>query len=153
LEERMGRGGWGGGVRGICLEGEGEREEIGRESERNVGRGSGGENLAYVMYTSGSTGKAKGVGIEQRQLVNYVMGMVKKLERVGMREGWKYATVTTLGADLGNTVIYPALVSGGELDVGGEGRLVEGERLGEYFEEEGIDCLKIVPSHLVGLRG
>jgi non-ribosomal peptide synthetase component F len=154
VEEGLGVEGWGEGVVGIKLdEGGREREEISKEREGNVGRVSEGENLAYVIYTSGSTGKAKGVGIEQRQLVNYVLGMVRKLERAGMKEGWKYATVTTLGADLGNTVLYPALVSGGELHVMGEERLLDGEWMGRYFEREGIDCLKIVPSHLVGLRG
>src|SRR5438105_1056684 len=79
-----GWGGGGGGGGGVGGGGGGEGR--GRGGGRKVGRVSGGENLAYGMYTSGSTGKAKGVGIEQRQLVNYVMGMVKKLERVGMRE-------------------------------------------------------------------
>src|SRR6476646_2759461 len=136
------RGGGGGGVGG----GSGEGGEGGR------GRGWG-ERLAYVLYTSGSTGKAKGVGIEQRQLVNYVEGMVRKFKGMGMGAGAKYATVSTLAADLGNTVLFPSLVSGGELHVMVEERVMDGEKLGEYFEREGIDCVKIVPSHLEGLRG
>src|SRR6185437_4906944 len=53
----------------------------------------------------------------------------------------------------GNTAIYPSLLSGGELHVIDEHRVMDGQRLGEYFERENIDCLKIVPSHLEGLRG
>jgi amino acid adenylation domain-containing protein len=49
------------GTRLVCLDG--EREEIGRESEENVGIKVWPENLAYVIYTSGSTGKPKGVGV------------------------------------------------------------------------------------------
>ena len=83
-----------------------------------------------MIYTSGSTGKPKGVGIEHRQLVNYVEGVVRKFEGMGLGEGTKYATVSTLSADLGNTVIFPALVSGGELHVVEEERLLDGGRTG-----------------------
>jgi amino acid adenylation domain-containing protein/non-ribosomal peptide synthase protein (TIGR01720 family) len=127
-----------------------EWEEIGRErAEKIEGRRVAGENLAYVIYTSGSTGRPKGVGIEQRQIVNYVLGIE---ERLGLEAGWKYALVSTVAADLGNTMIYGALVSGGELHVLREEEVLDGEGLGEYMEREKIDCLKIVPSHLVGLR-
>ena len=33
-----------------------------------------------------------------------------------------------------------------------EDHVMDGQRLGEYFEREQIDCLNIVPSHLQGLR-
>jgi amino acid adenylation domain-containing protein/thioester reductase-like protein len=137
-----------GGVREIvCMDGE-EREAIERESGENLEGGKIGESLAYVIYTSGSTGTPKGVGIEHRQLVNYVKGVVAG---VGLKAG-RYALVSTLGADLGNTMIYPALVSGGSLHIINEERAMDGEKLGEYFEREGIDYLKIVPSHLKGLE-
>jgi natural product biosynthesis luciferase-like monooxygenase protein/amino acid adenylation domain-containing protein len=106
------------------------------------------ENLAYVIYTSGSTGMPKGVAIEHRQIVNYILGVK---DRFGFSHG-NYATVSTLAADLGNTMIFPALASGGTLHVVSEDRIVDGERLAEYFEREGIDYLKIVPSHLAGLQ-
>jgi amino acid adenylation domain-containing protein/non-ribosomal peptide synthase protein (TIGR01720 family) len=127
-----------------------ERKEIEKEARSNPERRSGMENLAYVIYTSGSTGRPKGVEIEQRQLVNYVQGVKRRLGLEGAR---RYATVSTLAADLGNTMIYPALVSGGSLHVISEERVMDGERLGEYFEREKIDYLKIVPSHMGGLYG
>jgi amino acid adenylation domain-containing protein/thioester reductase-like protein len=131
----------------VRMDGE-EREAIERESGENLEGEKIGESLAYVIYTSGSTGKPKGVGIEHRQLVNYVKGVVAG---VGLKAG-RYALVSTLGADLGNTMIYPALVSGGSLHIINEERAMDGEKLGEYFEREGIDYLKIVPSHLKGLE-
>ena len=67
-------------------------------------------NLAYVIYTSGSTGRPKGVGIEHRQLVNYT---VAAIDRLGIEPGWRFGLISTLGADLGNTAIYPALATGG----------------------------------------
>src|SRR5579864_5835853 len=137
----------------ISVDEEEERRRISEESQENLEPVAEMENLAYVIYTSGSTGKSKGVGIEHRQLVNYVRGISKDLEELGLGVGAKYATVSTLSADLGNTMIYPALVSGGELHVIGEELGMDGEELGRYMEREGIDYLKIVPSHLLGLQG
>ncbi|MBZ5522272.1 MAG: amino acid adenylation domain-containing protein [Acidobacteriia bacterium] len=143
----------GSGARLIYMDGEEEKARIAQESPRNPELTVAMENLLYVIYTSGSTGKAKGVGIEHRQLVNYVRGMLTEFQKRGMAEGAKYAMVSTLSADLGNTAIYPALLSGGELHVIGEDLVMDGKGMGEYCEREQIDLLKIVPSHLAGLRG
>ncbi len=62
------------------------------------------EHLAYVIYTSGSTGRPKGVGIEHRNIVNYVRGVAERLE---LEPGMNHALVSTIAADLGNTVIFP----------------------------------------------
>ena len=137
----------------VCVDEKEEMARIAQESQQNPEAITAVENLAYVIYTSGSTGKSKGVGIEHRQLANYVNGILRDLKGSGLKEGAKYATVSTLSADLGNTVIYPSLVSGGELHVIDEAHVMDGQLLGEYFEREQIDCLKIVPSHLQGLRG
>ena len=106
-------------------------------------------HLAYVIYTSGSTGKPKGVCIEHRNIVNYVLGVI---ERLRLEPGMSYATVSTIAADLGNTVIFPALATGGCLHVISPERAENGSLLAEYFERERIDVLKIVPSHLAALN-
>lgn len=107
------------------------------------------EHLAYVIYTSGSTGKPKGVCIEHRNIVNYVQGVI---ERLRLEPGMSYATVSTIAADLGNTVVFPALVTGGTLHVISQERVENGGLLAAYFEREPIDVLKIVPSHLSALN-
>jgi natural product biosynthesis luciferase-like monooxygenase protein/amino acid adenylation domain-containing protein len=129
----------------ICID---EWEKIGCESDRNPELLNTPENLAYVIYTSGSTGMPKGVAIEQRQIVNYIHAVK---DRLGLDRG-NYATVSTLAADLGNTMLFPSLASGGTLHVISEERTIDGQRLGDYFEREEIDYLKIVPSHLAGLQ-
>ena len=106
-------------------------------------------NLAYVIYTSGSTGQPKGVCIEHRHIVNYVRGVT---ERLALEDGMSYATVTTVAADLGNTVIFPALATGGTLHVISRERSKSHALLSEYFHRERIDVLKIVPSHLAALQ-
>jgi amino acid adenylation domain-containing protein len=105
-------------------------------------------DLAYVIFTSGTTGVPKGVSVEHRQLVNYVCGLAARLN---VADGEHMATVSTFAADLGNTVIYTALTTGGTLHVTTERRRTDPDALADYFARWRIDCLKIVPSHLNAL--
>jgi amino acid adenylation domain-containing protein/FkbM family methyltransferase len=139
-------GKWAEGVKGVgmevvCV------EEVKAEEGEETGPGPG--DLAYVMYTSGSTGRPKGVEVEQKQLSAYVSGV---MERVGLEEGMKYGMVSTVGADLGHTVLYPSLVSGGTLHVVSEEVATNGSMFAEYVEREGLEVVKVVPSHLEALR-
>jgi acyl-coenzyme A synthetase/AMP-(fatty) acid ligase/acyl carrier protein len=106
-------------------------------------------HLAYVIYTSGSTGRPKGVGIEHRNIVNYVLGVS---ERFAFEPGMQHAIISTIAADLGNTVLFPALATGGCLHVVSQQRAENGSLLAEYFAREQIDVLKIVPSHFAALN-
>jgi amino acid adenylation domain-containing protein/non-ribosomal peptide synthase protein (TIGR01720 family) len=105
-------------------------------------------NLAYIIYTSGSTGKPKGVAIEHRQIVNYLSGVLGKLN---IPEAASFATVSTFAADLGNTSIFGALCTGGCLHIVAESKTTDPIALANYFSQHQIDCLKIVPSHLSAL--
>ncbi len=107
------------------------------------------DNLAYVIYTSGSTGRPKGVCIEHRNIVGYVLAIC---ERLRFEPGMNHATVSTIAADLGNTMIFPALATGGCLHVVSQQRAENQALLSEYFARERIDVLKIVPSHLAALQ-
>ncbi|MEB3151624.1 MAG: amino acid adenylation domain-containing protein, partial [Sphaerospermopsis sp.] len=103
-------------------------------------------NLVYVIYTSGSTGKPKGVAIEHRQLFNYLNGV---LDRLDLASPASFALISTFAADLGNTMIFPALCTGGCLHVISYERACNPNALADYFRRyQGIDCLKIVPTHL-----
>ncbi|MFY9618164.1 MAG: FkbM family methyltransferase, partial [Pyrinomonadaceae bacterium] len=101
-----------------------------------------------MIYTSGSTGSPKGVCIEHRQLTNYLHSI---LQRLCLPAGASFALVSTFAADLGNTVIFPSLCTGGILHVMSPERTSDAGALADYFREHSIDCLKIVPSHLAAL--
>ena len=109
------------------------------------------ENLVYVIYTSGSTGVPKGVAVRHGNLVNYTHFITRRLELERHPAGLHFATVSTIGADLGNTCIYPALASGGCLHVISYEVSTDAQRFAEYCEKYPLDVLKIVPSHLAAL--
>ncbi|HEY0796203.1 MAG TPA: amino acid adenylation domain-containing protein [Acidisarcina sp.] len=109
------------------------------------------EDLVYVIYTSGSTGTPKGVAVRHRNLVNYARAIADQLKLAEFPGGLQFATVSTLAADLGNTSIYPALISGGALHVIPYETGTDVRRMARYQEKYPIDVLKIVPSHLTAL--
>jgi amino acid adenylation domain-containing protein/FkbM family methyltransferase len=132
----------------ICLDASEYLAAAAKMQDTNPDCGATPENLAYVIYTSGSTGLPKGVSIEHQQIVNYVLGVSERME---FEPDWNFAMVSTLAADLGNTVIFPALCSGGCLHVISQERATDSAALAGYLERHSIDCLKIVPSHLAAL--
>jgi amino acid adenylation domain-containing protein len=105
-------------------------------------------SLAYVIYTSGSTGQPKGVMIEHGNLTDYVFGLKANTPIDQCRN---HALVSTIATDLGNTVIYGSLLSGGNLHVFSKETTSDPEALANYFKQHQIDCLKIVPSHYKAL--
>ncbi|HKO57253.1 MAG TPA: amino acid adenylation domain-containing protein, partial [Thermoanaerobaculia bacterium] len=107
-------------------------------------------HLAYVMYTSGSTGRPKGVMVEHRQLVSYVTAIQNELQ---IPDGCSFALASTFAADLGNTVLFPALLGGGTLHILGREAMTDADRYADYCREHRIDCMKVTPSHLQALVG
>ena len=130
----------------ICVDA--DSDATATESDENPDSGATPDNLMYVLFTSGSTGLPKAVMIEHRQMANYLQSIVERLDLV---PGMSYATVSTIAADLGNTVIYPSLCTGGCLHIISRERAGDPARFSEYFGQQAIDCLKIVPSHMEAL--
>jgi amino acid adenylation domain-containing protein len=109
---------------------------------------SGPVDLAYALYTSGTTGRPKGVLVGHRQIAGYVDAIV---ERLGLDAGLSYAHVSTLAADLGYTVLFAALCTGGTLHLVDDDVLRSGDELADYLTREAVDVVKITPSHLAAL--
>lgn len=125
-----------------------EREDLSRFDGSDLSGEVPPQSAAYVLFTSGSTGQPKGVAVEHRQIVNYTLGA---LARLNLPEEASFAMISTFAADLGNTALFPALASGGCLHLLSPARAADPEALGAYFEAHPVDCLKIVPSHLKAL--
>jgi len=133
----------------VCLDS--EQTKWNSESSENPELTATPENLVYVIYTSGSTGVPKGVAVGHRNLVNYAWFIAKELKLWDDAEGLQFASVSTLASDLGNTCIYPALISGGCLHLLPYEVATDAHRIALYQDRYPIDVLKIVPSHLTAL--
>jgi amino acid adenylation domain-containing protein/thioester reductase-like protein len=130
----------------ICLDT--DQEAIEAENQNNSHDKEHSENLVYTIYTSGSTGQPKAVGVEHRQLVNYVYAII---ERLNISPGASFATVSTFAADLGNTMLFPSLCTGGCLHIIDQETAADPQGFSNYCQRYPIDYLKIVPSHLSAL--
>jgi amino acid adenylation domain-containing protein len=108
------------------------------------------QHLAYVLYTSGTSGKPKGVQIEQGQLRHYASQITHALD---LPAGAHYGLVSSLLADLGNTVLYPAWLQGGCVHLLSQASVTDAQAFAEALREHPLDVLKIVPSHLEALIG
>jgi amino acid adenylation domain-containing protein len=133
----------------VCFER--DKPEWANAPSTNPSPAANPENLAYVIYTSGSTGTPKGVAVRHRNLVNYTWFVRRLLNLSRYPEGLHFGTVSTLSADLGNTCIYPSLLSGGCLHVIPFEVSMDSKRFLDYADRHSIDVLKIVPSHLATL--
>lgn len=106
------------------------------------------QSAAYVIYTSGSSGTPKGVVISHGALANYVDAV---LARIDAPPRARFAMVSTVGADLGHTVLFGALASGGALHLIDRDTTLDADRFAHTLASACIDVLKIVPGHLHAL--
>ncbi len=107
------------------------------------------DHLVYVIYTSGSTGTPKGVAVSHGNLANYASFLAR---RVGAdAEALTFGAVTSISTDLGNTVVFGALCSGGTLILVSPTVAADAGALARQFTATPVDVLKITPSHVGAL--
>ncbi|MEM7252600.1 MAG: amino acid adenylation domain-containing protein, partial [Pseudomonadota bacterium] len=103
------------------------------------------ELWAYIIFTSGSTGEPKGVAISRRALNAYTQSIT---ERLDLRPGQSFATLSTLGADLGFTALFGALASGGVAHLIPKTIATSPNDFADYNREHPLDWIKLTPSLL-----
>ncbi|WP_459209768.1 amino acid adenylation domain-containing protein [Aquimarina rhabdastrellae] len=107
------------------------------------------DDVCYVIYTSGSTGKPKGVVIQHESILDYFYGIK---DAIKLDEPYQYGLMSTMSADLGNTVLYSALLTGGTLHTFSLNRLKNPLLLIDYFNNNDIDYIKIVPFYWLSIE-
>jgi amino acid adenylation domain-containing protein len=132
------------GARAGVLELDALAAQLASEPAQPPADGAGVDDLAYVMYTSGSTGQPKGAMITQRGLVNYLWWAIGHY-RTG--PGSSVPLHSSISFDLTVTSLYPALLSGGCVELlredGGAQSLVACLR-----QAAPRALVKITPAHL-----
>ncbi|WP_160716659.1 non-ribosomal peptide synthetase [Chitinophaga solisilvae] len=102
------------------------------------------DDTAYVIYTSGSTGQPKGCMVSHRNLHHYISWANSYYWNSAATGNW--GLCTSIAFDLSVTGIFTALTRGRLL------YLPAGDQmpalLQECFTTQGIDTLKLTPSHI-----
>src|SRR4051812_19780768 len=120
-----------------------ERERIVNPESRTTSA-----SLAYVMYTSASTGRPKGAMILHGGLNNWLQWAIAAC---GVRAGGSVPVHSSISSDLAVTSLYPALLTGGEVELLPEG--TGADSLVEALRRRGDRSLvKITPPPLALLR-
>ena len=86
-------------------------------------------------------------------LANYVDAVSDRLGLDREPGPQRFGVVTTLSTDLGNTSIFPALTSGGCLELVPVEAAMDGAAYAAFAAAHPIDILKITPSHVGALLG
>ncbi|MCP4157343.1 MAG: amino acid adenylation domain-containing protein, partial [bacterium] len=97
----------------------------------------------YTVYTSGTSGKPKGVLINNKNLVNYISWFSAVTHPAATA---KALLLSSYAFDLGNTVIYAALLNGGELHLLERDTYLDTRSLVDYIAANEIGYIKITPS-------
>ena len=126
----------------VCLDADWER--IASEGTGNPINSATADNLAYVIYTSGSTGRPKGAMVRHGGLTNYLSWAISAYD-VACGQGSPLHS--SLSFDLTVTSLFPALLSGGCVELLAEADGVEalGHALSDHPD---FSLVKITPAHL-----
>jgi len=100
-------------------------------------------HLAYALYTSGSTGKSKGVLLEHKGVVNFLLSMIKI---PGFTSKDVVMACTTICFDISILEIFCPLIVGGTCIIVGEDTRRYGEKLVSLIDNLPITVLQATPS-------
>lgn len=117
--------------------------ELYGKDTRNLVKISDKNNLIYVIYTSGTTGNPKGVMIENKSLVNYVL---YARDNYLNEENIAMPLYTSISFDLTITSIFVPLISGNKIIIYRESDI--DKLIKNVFESKENEVVKVTPAHL-----
>jgi len=102
-----------------------------------------GSSLIYVLYTSGSTGQPKGVALEHRNIVNFLLSMQRE---PGLTSRDRLLAVTTLSFDIAGLELYLPLITGAQVIIAERDDLADGTRLAALLDQHQATVMQATPS-------
>ncbi|WP_085585741.1 non-ribosomal peptide synthetase [Thalassospira mesophila] len=115
----------------------------------NPARRNGPENLAYVIYTSGSTGKPKGVMIEQRSVVNMIVGFNRTYHVTAQDRVLQQASFCF---DVSVGELLPIICCGGSLYLPARDVILDPDAFARFVAEHQISIFGATPTLLSRLK-
>lgn len=99
--------------------------------------------LAYIIYTSGSRGNPKGVQIQHKALLNFLLSMKKK---PGIDSSDRILAITTLSFDISGLEILLPLISIATVVLAPQEVAKDGNALIPYIEENNVTVMQATPA-------
>ncbi|WP_237732364.1 non-ribosomal peptide synthetase [Flavobacterium sp. UGB4466] len=107
------------------------------------------ENLMYVIYTSGSTGQPKGVMINHKSLVNYILN---QKEEFGFGASDRIVQFSNNAFDASMEQIFLALLSGATLIGAPKERIIDPTDFINLLNQQSVTHLHATPGYLSHLE-
>ncbi|NOQ24119.1 MAG: amino acid adenylation domain-containing protein [Bacteroidales bacterium] len=122
-----------------------KNENIYNREAYNLPEVSNSQRLLYVIFTSGSTGDPKGVMIEHRAMVNFILSMNKLIRTTNDDV---FLLLTTISFDISGLEIHAPLLSGGQVVIARNEEQLDPRLMFELIEDKGVSVLQVTPSRL-----
>ena len=102
-------------------------------------------NLAYLIYTSGSSGNPKGILIQHRNVVNFIIGIASWIE---FKKGKCILSLTTISFDIFVLETLVPLTYGLKIVIANERQQKDPEAMGTVLLDHRVEMLQLTPSKL-----